>query len=186
MVIGRSATAALLLTAATAAFTASPAAARPPRVGEVAPDFDLTLIDGSHVRLSDLRGQVVVLNFWATWCVPCRTELPALDRYYRLRRTAGLRVFAITTEGSLPVTQLRGLFNAMAIPAVRRLRGPYEVLGGVPTNYVIDRAGRIRHAEAAALDIDDMNALLVPLLREPAPAPSPAAPVLPVPPTRSP
>lgn len=143
--------------------------AAPPAVGDVAPDFDMTLVDGSHVRLSDLRGQVVVLNFWATWCGPCRTELPTLDRYYRARRDAGLRVFAVTTEDSLPLRQLRGVFAAMAIPAVRRMRGPYVTLGGVPTNYVINRSGHIVYARAAAFDLQDLNDILIPLLREPAP-----------------
>ncbi|MEQ1510626.1 MAG: TlpA disulfide reductase family protein [Sphingopyxis sp.] len=159
--------------AASAALFSNPASATPPAVGDVAPDFDLTLVDGSHVRLSDMRGQVVVLNFWATWCGPCRTELPTLDRYYRLRRDVGLRVFAITTEDSLPIRQLRGVFAAMAIPAARRIRGPYETLGAVPTNYVIDRTGHIAYARAAAFDLQDLNEILIPLLRQPVPAAAP-------------
>ena len=151
---------------------AQPASARPPRVGEMAPDFELTLVDGSHVHLADLRGKVVVLNFWATWCVPCRTELPQLDRFYRLRQSAGLRVFAVTTEDSLPLFQLRRLFDVMAIPAVRHVRGPYVALEGVPTNYVIDRQGRVRYAQATAMDLDRMNAVLIPLLREPEESPA--------------
>lgn len=159
-----------LLLACCALALALPASRAPaetaPRVGQPAPDAELTLIDGSKIRLSDLKGQVVVLNFWATWCVPCRTELPTLDTFYRLRRAAGLRVFAVTTQDSLPNYQLKPLFAKMAIPAVRRLKGPFGVIGGVPTNYVIGRDGTVRYAAAAALDLERLNAILVPLLNE--------------------
>ncbi|AUW58435.1 thiol:disulfide interchange protein [Sphingobium sp. SCG-1] len=149
---------------------AAPAHAKSIKLDQPAPDFELTLIDGTKVNLTDLRGQVVVLNFWATWCGPCKVELPLLDGYYRARKDAGLRVFAITTEGSVPLQKLKALFNAMAIPSVRRIKGgPYADVSAVPTNYVIDRAGRIRYAKAAALTLDSMNDILVPLLREPAP-----------------
>jgi peroxiredoxin len=140
-----------------------------PRIGQPAPDLQLTLVDGSHVRLSELRGQVVVLNFWATWCVPCRQELPLLDRYYRLQQSHGLKVFAITTEDSVPINQLRRVFAVMAIPSARAIRGPYDALDGVPTNFVIDRAGRLRYAASGAFSLDLLNATLVPLLNEPAP-----------------
>ncbi|WP_395333917.1 TlpA disulfide reductase family protein [Novosphingobium sp. BL-8H] len=141
-----------------------------PVVGQPAPDFEITLMDGSKVTLAQLRGQVVVLNFWATWCVPCRTELPTLDRYYAIQAKHGLKAFAITTEGSLPAYQLKALFKAMAIPAGRRIKGPYGPLTGVPTNFVIDRAGVVRYAKAGAFDLDDLNAVLVPLLAEKPPA----------------
>lgn len=137
-------------------------------VGELAPDFELFLYDGTHVKLSDLRGQVVVLNYWATWCAPCKRELPLLDNYYRLQQSRGLRVFAITTEDSVPLKYLRKLFAAMAIPAVKSVKWDYGVMKGVPTNYIIDRSGRLRYAKAAAFDLDDLNRELVPLLREPA------------------
>ena len=148
------------------AASAAPAAVK---VGERAPDFELTLIDGSKVRCSDLRGQVVVLNFWATWCGPCKIELPLLDTYYRLRKGNGLRVFAVATEDSLPVYKLKPLFAAMAIPSARRIKGSFAAMGALPTNYIIDRAGVVRYAKPGAFDLDDLNGLLVPLLRDPAP-----------------
>ncbi|MEG8024972.1 TlpA disulfide reductase family protein [Sphingomonas aurantiaca] len=129
----------------------------------------MTLIDGSKIRSADLHGQVVILNFWATWCGPCKTELPLLDTYYRLRKDNGLRIFAVATEDSLPVSRLKPLFAAMAIPSARRIKGAFSVMGALPTNYIIDRAGVVRYAKPGAFDLDDLNGLLVPLLRDPAP-----------------
>jgi peroxiredoxin len=149
-----------------------PALAKAPKVGQPAPDFHVTTLDGQDISLADLKGQVVILNFWATWCAPCKRELPMLDAYYRIQKPFGLRVLAVTTEDSLPLSRLKPLAAVLSIPMVRRLHGPYEVLGGVPTNYVIDRAGVLRYAKAAAFSLDDMNDLLVPLLREPPPPPA--------------
>lgn len=156
--------AALLLSAAIAGATAkTPSGVK---VGEVAPDFNMLLLDGTRVKLADLRGQVVVLNFWATWCAPCKVELPLLDAYYRVQKERGLRVFAVATEDSLPTRTLKPLFAAMAMQSARSINGPYPILGGLPTNYVIDRAGRVRYAKASAFDLDDLNTLLPPLLAE--------------------
>jgi peroxiredoxin len=171
--IGRLFRAAAIGSALVGAGLATPVSAGSDKVtvGEPAPDFTLTLVDGSKVTRDELRGQVVVLNFWATWCVPCRAELPTLDTYYNMRKDAGLRVFAVTTEDSLPIYQLKKLFAAMHIPAVRKVKGPYDTMGNaVPTNIVIGRDGRVRYAKAGAFDLDRLNQILVPLLREPPPA----------------
>ncbi|WP_294357472.1 TlpA disulfide reductase family protein [uncultured Sphingomonas sp.] len=159
-----------LIAALAALFWAAPASARLPKIGEVAPDFTFTLMDGSKVSRDDLKGQVVLLNFWATWCVPCRAELPLIDRYYDLQKKHGFRAFAVTTGDSLPLYRMKPLFAAMAIPAVKRSKGPYSEVSAVPMNYIIDRAGRIRYATAGAFDLDTLNKVIVPLLQEPAPA----------------
>ena len=159
------------LALATTPVVSAEAAPRSGLIGQPAPDFELTLIDGGKVRLADLRGQVVVLNFWATWCGPCRRELPLLDGYYRLQKQHGLRVFAVATEDSVPARLMKPLFAAMAITPTKRVKGRYTLIGNaVPTNYVIDRAGIVRYAKAAALDLDDLNTIVTPLLREAPPA----------------
>ncbi|WP_420382888.1 TlpA family protein disulfide reductase [Novosphingobium sp.] len=151
----------------TALLLAVPAVAATPKVGQPAPDAQIETVSHAKFDLASLRGQVVVINFWATWCVPCRKELPLLDGFYRFQKDHGLVVLAATTEDSVPEYQMRKLFAAMALIPVHRLKGPYAPLGGVPTNFIIDRAGVLRYAKAGAFDIDDLNTLLLPLLREP-------------------
>jgi len=141
-------------------------------VGQPAPDFTFKLVDGTKVTRDDLRGQVIVLNFWATWCIPCRKELPQLDAYYIRHKDQGLRVFAITTEDSLPPYLLKNLFSVMTISPVRGIKGPYAVVGeAVPTNIVIGRDGVVRYAKAGSFDYAGLDATLVPLLAEKAPTP---------------
>ncbi|WP_341631979.1 TlpA family protein disulfide reductase [Sphingomonas agri] len=140
------------------------------KIGKPAPNFDLLLVDGTHVHLADLRGQVVVLNFWATWCGPCRTELPLLDTYYReaVRRNYPLRIYAVTTEDDLPIFKLKKLFSVMSVPSAERVKGgPFDAVDALPTNYVIDRSGVLRYSKAGAFDLQTLNAVLIPLLKEP-------------------
>jgi thiol-disulfide isomerase/thioredoxin len=153
---------------------AAQVAAKPPVVGQPAPPFEVTTFDGQKISLADLRGQVVILNLWATWCLPCREELPLLDGYDRLRESAGLRVVAVTVDGDIPPSMMKRFGTHLAMKLGKRMRGNYRILEGVPTNYVIDRAGVLRYAKARAFDVDSLNAVLVPLLNERAPPP-PAA-----------
>ena len=163
---------ALLVTAGVAAFcSAGIAAPIRPIIDRAAPDFRVTTVDGRTLSLADFKGQVLVLNFWATWCAPCKKELPMLDAYYRIQQPAGLRVLAVTTENSLPLSKLKSLAAALAIPMVREFEGDYGPLKGVPTNYVIGRDGVLRYAKAGALTVEKMNAILVPLLRAQVSAP---------------
>jgi thiol-disulfide isomerase/thioredoxin len=139
------------------------------RVGDPAPDFHATTFDGRQISLADFKGRVLVINLWATWCVPCRAELPLLDTYYGSQKKVGLEVIAVATEDSVPPRELKKLAAVARIPFIRNLDGPYRTLHAVPTNYIIDRSGIVRFAKAQAFTLDDLNELLVPLLREQAP-----------------
>lgn len=68
-----------------------------PRVGFPAPDFELDSLTGAQIKLSELRGQVVVVNLWASWCAPCRAEMPAIETIYQQYKDRGLAVVAINT-----------------------------------------------------------------------------------------
>jgi thiol-disulfide isomerase/thioredoxin len=146
-----------------------PARADAPRVNEPAPDFRASTLDGKDVSLADFKGEVLIINFWATWCGPCKRELPLLEGYYRAMASHGLRVLAVTTEDSLPLSDLKPITSQLTLETARHFHGPFKPLEGLPTNYVIDRAGVVRYAKARAFNLDSLNELLVPLLNEPAP-----------------
>jgi thiol-disulfide isomerase/thioredoxin len=143
-----------------------------------APDFTARTFDGKDVSLADYKGQVLIINFWATWCGPCKEELPLLDAYYATatERRYGLKILAVTTEDSVPAYQLKPLAAQVRFEMARHFHGPYRVLKGVPTNYIIDRNGILRYAEAAAFDLDSLNEVLMPLLSQPIPDAGSAAP----------
>ena len=161
-----------IIVAAVLAAYGSSALASNLKVGQPVPNAELVLADGSHLHLSDLRGQVVVLNYWATWCVPCRTELPLLNGYYEAAAKRGwpLRIFAVATEDSVPKYRLKQLFSVLSISPTDRIHGgPFADVDALPTNYVIDKSGVLRYAKAGAFDLEGLNAALVPLLKEAAP-----------------
>jgi Thiol-disulfide isomerase and thioredoxins len=85
--------------AASPTIAPAPAATQPaPLVGHPAPEFTLTAADGSQVALNDLRGRVVLINLWATWCPPCRAEMPAIQQAYERFRDQGFIVLAINQQ----------------------------------------------------------------------------------------
>ena len=149
----------------------APSAALAGLVGKPAPKFTLVDYEGHEVTQADLKGKVVILNYWATWCAPCRNEMPAMDTYLRRHKDAPLAIYAITVDNNVPYYRLKFLDDSLAFSLMQRLKGRgYGVLDGVPTSYVIDKAGIVRHAKAGAFDMQRLEALVTPLLNEPNPA----------------
>jgi cytochrome c biogenesis protein CcmG/thiol:disulfide interchange protein DsbE len=126
-------------------FLSSREGGRPQR-GELAPDFTLALMDGSEVRLADLRGQVVVLNFWASWCSPCRREAPALQRVWEAYQDRGVAFVGLTyrdAEGaSSAFIEEYGITYANGVDEKGRISRDYGVTA-VPETYIVDREGRV-------------------------------------------
>lgn len=141
-------------------------------VGDAAPDFSILTFDHDVVKAADTRGDVVVLNYWATWCGPCRAELPAMDRMMRESAGKGLRIYAVLVDGSWERRAVQKVADMLSFPVGRKLTGKgYGTIGGaVPTSFVIDRKGVVRYAQAKSFNYDSFSNLLTPLLNEPRPA----------------
>lgn len=143
-----------------------------PGLNRAAPPFTIITFDGRSISLDELRGEVVVLNYWATWCAPCRVELPVLASYFRRHAGKGLKMFALKDASDhRPNDDLAPLLKSVPFLAKRlNGRGYGSIDGAVPTNYVIDRSGILRYARAGAFDFDSLDVVVTPLLDEPAPA----------------
>ncbi len=119
-----------------------------PQVGFQAPDFTLTTLDGRTLRLHDLRGQAVILNFWASWCPPCKAEMPALQRVYEDYRDRGLVVVAVnvTAQDARPNVEAfvadYGLTFPVPLDLDARVASAYRV-HSLPTTYFVGPDGVI-------------------------------------------
>jgi len=127
---------------------------RPPRIGNAAPDFTVRDSDRS-VKLSDFRGQIVVLNFWATWCPPCVEEMPSLVEMQRRMKAKGITVVAVSVDVD------QGAYNQfvkehnVTLLTVRDAGQKSNALYGTfkfPETYIIDRDGVMRRKFLGAVD----------------------------------
>jgi peroxiredoxin len=114
-------------------------------VGYLAPDFSLINFKGNRVSLKDYRGQVILINFWATWCVPCRIEMPSLEKLYRRFRSQGFTVLAVSIDKAGGVKEFVDERN-LSFPILADKEGKAEELyhsHTIPITYVIGRSGHV-------------------------------------------
>ena len=135
-------------------FTREPRYIESPIIGRPAPGFALTLFDGQAVALDDLRGKVVFVNFWASWCPPCRAEAPMLEATWRRLQEQGVVFLGVNTQDEEP--RARGFLQEFGItfPNGRDPDGRIAIdygVWGLPEAFIVDPAGRITYKHIGTL-----------------------------------
>ena len=139
--------------------------------GKPAPPITARMLNGDQFSLESARGQVVVINFWATWCAPCRKEMPALEAYYRKHRDAGLKVIAVSMDSGFSQASVREFMTDYSFPAAMQRDADFAGYGRIwriPLTFVVDRKGILRRdgfAEEAGIDEADLEKTVTPLLK---------------------
>jgi thiol-disulfide isomerase/thioredoxin len=137
-----------------------------PEMNKAAPTLVVGALDGTTFDLAKQRGKVVLVNYWATWCAPCRKELPKLDAFYRRYHSQGLEMIGISVDEARDLAKVRKVMAALAYPGATLKSitdngfGPPE---GVPITWIIDADGKVRDRMIDVRD-DLLNGLVVPLL----------------------
>jgi thiol-disulfide isomerase/thioredoxin len=153
-----------------AGFLALPCEYRPagaePTIGKPAPALVVTELDGQTFDLGKLRGKVVLVNYWATWCLPCRKEMPRLDAFYRRYHDHGLELIGISIDRAQDREKVRKTMRVLTYPAVMAndiSENGFGKTEGVPTTFVVDSGGTVRDK---FIDVYDklLKDVVIPLL----------------------
>jgi len=137
--------------------------------GAVAPDFQLTYFDGSSVQLSDLRGQVVVVNFWATWCLSCKDEADDLEKTWRAYQDQNIQFIGVDYLDQEPKNLEWIEYYDITYPNGPDIQGRvYNAYGvqGLPETFVIDQNGTIAHVYVGGLTYAELSSVIDRILAE--------------------
>ena len=152
---------------AIAALAAGAAACAPPARPETdavaAPDFSIRDLQGVERTLASYKGKVLFLNFWATWCPPCRAEIPDFIEAYRELKDQGLEILGVSVDEMTEATLLEwakgaGMNYPVAL-ATPQIYADYRPGNYIPATIVVDREGRIRHRQSQLMDKDTLVGL---------------------------
>ena len=126
----------------------------------LAPDFSLVDIDGKKRRLSDLRGKVVLVNFWATWCPPCRREMPSIERLSHVLKGENFAILAVNVAENVDeVFSFTGTLEPVPTFPIVFDRDSSVLkawpVRGLPTTFIVDKQGRIAYRAVGGREFDD-------------------------------
>ena len=138
------------------------------KVGNIPPDFALVDLDGNTVILSQLRGKTVVINFWATWCPPCRAEMPALETLHQQYKDRDVVVLGVDVRESpdkvRPFVRKYG-YSWIFVQDVSGMVSRTYAIRAIPTTFFVGREGLIREVSIGAMSKDVMEAKLIAAMR---------------------
>ena len=137
-----------------------------PQIDEPAPSLVLSTLDGSTFDLAKLRGKVVMVNYWATWCAPCRKEMPKLDAFYKKYQSQGLEIVGISIDFERDLEKARKIARTVGYPmAVAKAitDDGFGIPKGVPITWIIGTDGKVRDRFIEVRD-ELLNDIVVPLL----------------------
>ena len=169
----RAVTAAAFLAGAAHGGSALPAA-----VGQPAPPLVVTQLDGRTFDLKALRGKVVIVNVWATWCSPCRAEMPRLAAFYRRYHAQGVELLGLSVDEASDLATVRQVMQGVGYPAALATTAKVNGFGppvAVPVTWIIDATGvvRARLMSGTAVTDESLSQAVLPLLK---PRAAPASP----------
>ncbi|AJE04828.1 TlpA disulfide reductase family protein [Geobacter pickeringii] len=146
---------------------------KPAVEGSPAPDFTLNTLNGELVKLSDLKGQVVLVNFWATWCPPCREEIPSLMRLNAAMAGKPFRMLCVSIDegGKVAIEEFfrKSGYSLPTLPDTDKRAGTLYGITGVPETFVIDKRGVILKKVVGGMEWDrpDVVAYLTDIMNKP-------------------
>lgn len=131
-------------------------------VGKPAPDFEVTKLDGTRLKLSDLRGQRVVLDFWATWCGPCVMEIPHFSKLHREHGNESLTILGLSREDRVVLKKFVETHDVpYSVASVEKvdLPEPYAGIRSIPTTFFIDASGTLQDVVVGYHDFESLKRL---------------------------
>lgn len=135
-----------------------------------APEFTLTELSGNEILLSDYEGKVIFLNFWATWCPPCRAEIPGFVKVYDKYKNKGMQIIGISLDRTGEDKVLNFVkeykINYPVVMGTKKLIRDYEPGRAIPVTFIIDQSGKIRHKHIGYMDKGTLERYFLELAEE--------------------